>query len=61
MTIATDRKPTEALAQAMMPEMEGEESPLAKQIKETFQAHTVRDGQRAHERWVHGVDSPHPP
>ena len=26
MTIATDRKPTEALAQAMMPEMEGEES-----------------------------------
>lgn len=40
-TIATDRKTSEMMAQAMMPEVAGEDSPLAKQIKETFQAHTV--------------------
>lgn len=46
MTIASDRSTSEMLAQAMMPEVEGEESPLAKQIKETFKAHTVGAGDR---------------
>lgn len=46
-TVATDRKTSEVLAEAMMPQVAGEESPLAQQIKETFKAYTVRVCARA--------------